>query len=635
MPEIMLTDEQQVILRHDLRRHARIIAGPGTGKSATLVALVQQLLGEAPAPRVKLLTFTRAATSELARKVAEVPASIAERPSTIHSFSISVLLRNPGAGDFPKSLRIVDDWEYDTTIRPGLARRARVRIRRLNVLVTEMAANWQSLRPEHNPRITPEERGRFLQAWNEHRQIYGYTLLDELPHALRGALRDYEDLQGVDFDLLIVDEYQDLNACDLEVLGLIAARGCSIIAAGDDDQSIYSFRKAAPEGILRFDEDYPGAVDYTLTITQRCGRTIVEWATYVIQGDPDRPRKPPLIPTVGAPTGEVALLSFNGERAEARGVAAIVQRLINREEVPPGEILILLRSDHDAHFSTPIRQELGRLGIPVSDPDNVDRVLAEPTNRRLLEILRLMVNRQDSIAWASLLHLEGGIGSTFFDYVYHHALAQRRQFGQILLDLRQAGFPDSPTSARRAAALIDTLSAWFEAHAAPAEEPEGGWARWVIETSRDNVLPSPSPKLREMLLVVEEMAEPGETLGRFLGQLRPIARDRALATSDGVRIMRMPGAKGLTARAVVIAAVEDGLVPRPEGELAEERRLLYVSMTRAQQFLYCTWATQRRGPTARSGAPRVAPELRHHSQFLDGGPVESQNGARYVARRWA
>lgn len=105
------TGEQTAVLGHDFHRHARVLAGPGTGKSATLVALVDHLLEGNPAPRVKLLTFTRAATAELAKKVSEHPAAAAERPSTIHSFSISVLLRNPGTGDFPEPLRIADKWE--------------------------------------------------------------------------------------------------------------------------------------------------------------------------------------------------------------------------------------------------------------------------------------------------------------------------------------------------------------------------------------------------------------------------------------------------------------------------------------------------------------------------------------------
>ena len=186
-----------------------------------------------------------------------------------------MLLRNPGAGDLPEPLRIADDWEYANLVRPTLARRVGVGVRRLDRLVREMAANWESLRPDQDPEVDSAERARFLGAWNEHRRVYGYTLLQELPYALRRALRDHPDLEGVDYVVLVVDEYQDLNACDLEVIKLIGDRGCSVIGAGDDDQSIYSFRKAAPEGIRRFPEHYPDAADYALSVTQRCGSRII------------------------------------------------------------------------------------------------------------------------------------------------------------------------------------------------------------------------------------------------------------------------------------------------------------------------------------------------------------------------
>jgi ATP-dependent DNA helicase UvrD/PcrA len=196
-----------------------------------------------------------------------------------------------------------------------------------------MAAAWESLEPEQDPEVDAATRARFLGAWDEHRRIYGYTLLAELPYALRQALIDHPDLQGVDYNLLVVDEYQDLNACDLAVLHLIAERGCSIIGAGDDDQSIYSFRKAAPEGIRRFPEEYDGAEDFTLSVSQRCGSNIIEWATFVIEGDPDRPNRPRLRPVDDAPPGEVALLSFDGHAAESRGVAQLVQKLIEEEDI--------------------------------------------------------------------------------------------------------------------------------------------------------------------------------------------------------------------------------------------------------------------------------------------------------------
>ena len=635
MPGFEPTPEQQAIIGHNPERHARVLAGPGTGKSATLVALLGALLAGVEKPRVKLLTFTRAATAELARRVSEHREATAERPSTIHSFAISVLLRNPGAGDLPEPLRIADTWEYENIVRPTLARRAEVTVRNLEKLVREMAANWESLKPSQDPRITDRERARFLGAWNEHRRIFGYTLLAELPYALREALQDHPDLAGVDYDLLVVDEYQDLNACDLEVLRLIAERGCSIIAAGDDDQSIYSFRKAAPEGIRRFPEDYPGCADYTLSVTLRCGRRIVEWANHVIAGDPDRPPDRPVLRAVdGAPDGEVALLSFPGEISEVGGIATIVQRLVEAEGVRPSEILVLLRSDHNGLFSNPIRDRLARLGIPCSDPDVVDRLLAEPGNRRLIEVLRLLVNRQDSLAWAGLLELTPGIGTALHNYVYGLARQRLCRFGEALLDAFAHGFPNAPAgSARRAQKLIRDTLTWLDAHQLPEGEPEGGWGRWLIGAAGGDVAPAPSQELGELLLALEGVTEPDQELGRYLAQIGPLGKDLATAKSEGVRVMTMQSAKGLTTRAAIIAAVEEGIIPRPDSDLSEGRRLLYVAMTRAKELLFCTWARQRRGPTARAGQPRVATP-RPYSSFLRGGPVRSVDGDDYIRRRW-
>jgi hypothetical protein len=91
-------------------------------------------------------------------------------------------------------------------------------------LFSELAANWESLNPAEVVNVPAEVRARFMGGWREHRQIMGYALLSELPYALRTALRDHPDLDGVDFGVLIVDEYQDLNACDLDVLRRLAAQ---------------------------------------------------------------------------------------------------------------------------------------------------------------------------------------------------------------------------------------------------------------------------------------------------------------------------------------------------------------------------------------------------------------------------
>src|SRR5260370_1364107 len=175
------TAEQQAILAQDRHRNACVLAGPGTGNSTTVVALADQLLAGNPAPRIKLITFTRAATAELAKKISDHPAAAAERPSTIHSFSISVLLRNPGTGDFPEPLRIADKWEDKKIVLPTLARRAGVRVKKLDRLIREIASNWEPLQPAVDPRVDPADRARFLAAWAEHRQVYRDTPFAPLP----------------------------------------------------------------------------------------------------------------------------------------------------------------------------------------------------------------------------------------------------------------------------------------------------------------------------------------------------------------------------------------------------------------------------------------------------------------------
>ncbi len=632
------TLEQQRILDHNPKQHARILAGPGTGKSATTVELIAKLLTANPELRVKLLTFTRAATAELAKKVSGLPVAAALRPSTIHSFSISVLLSNPGSASFPQPLRIADKWEEKNIVNPTLARRIKVRADHLGSLFREMASNWEHLAPKLISTVLASERAQFVGGWQEHREIYGYTLLSELPYSLLQALTNHSDLKGVDYDLMIVDEYQDLNACDLKVLRLIADQGCSIISAGDDDQSIYSFRNAAPEGIRRFQTDYPGSADYPLSITQRCGRSIIDWASDVIEGDPDRPARSRLTPAAGSPLGEVALLSFAGEKSEAEGIASLVHQLIKNDGVAPEDILILMRGDYNGTFSKPIKEALEKVGVSYADPDSVERLLGDPVNRRVLATFRLLDNPFDSLAWASLLLLTFGISQGFADYSYERARVDRLQFGDALLAARKLNFPDAPVAATAARAdhLIKSVFEWLDVHVPPTDMPAAGWGHWIIDNSGCNVVPAPSGDFITLLHDLDALVEEDLELGSYLSQITPLGRDLAIAESAGVRIMTMNSSKGLTVRATVIAGVEEGLVPRRDHELSEERRLLFVAMTRAKEFFFTTWARTRGGPTARSGGKiktGLIRDRRRPSSFLEAGSIKSQDGNDYLKRR--
>lgn len=627
------TEQQSAILAHDPTRHARVLSGPGTGKSTTMVALLGRVLEENNSLRVRMLTFTRAATAELAEKIA-IHSKEAERPSTIHSFAISVLLRNPGTGGFPEPLRIADTWESKNIVHPTLAKRIGVQVTILKKWIQEMASNWESLTDEKDPKISDTDRTRFRGAWTEHRQILGYTLLAELPYALRRALHNHDDLVGINFDLLLVDEYQDLNSCDLNVIKLLSDKGgCAVIGTGDDDQSIYRWRNAAPEGIRRFLKDYSNAEDYSLSVTLRCGKRVIDWANYVIQGDPDRPSNREVLSTLpDSPEGEVALLHFPSNRTEAKGIAELVNGLID-EGVEPKDILVLMRTDHNQMFSKPIREALEECDIPCSDPSYVLDLLKQLNNRQLLVILRLLIDRNDSIAWASLLYLTRDVGITFYQHIYDRAKDTGVTFSTELLSGYNKSFPDAPSSSGKAKIMMDSILPWLTQHDLPDEQPEQGWGHWIVDLcSDDDFMREATDDFKNLLLNLDELLEEQQSLGRYLGQIEPLGKDLAQAQSEGVRIMTMGGSKGLTVRATIIAGVENGLIPRPGCTLSEERRILYVAMTRSKEYLFCTWANSRHGPTARAGHSSL--DRRCHSEFLDDGPVQSENGQRFFERRF-
>ena len=125
----------------------------------------------------------------------------------MHSFAVSVLLRNGGAAPIPQPLRLADDWEQATLIRGHLAEILDIGVREVDRLLREMAARWESLDPElKDEQIDETLRAKFVGIFTLHRRVFGYTLLSELPELLRGVLETHGDVEGIGHDLMLVDE---------------------------------------------------------------------------------------------------------------------------------------------------------------------------------------------------------------------------------------------------------------------------------------------------------------------------------------------------------------------------------------------------------------------------------------------
>lgn len=622
------TDEQKKILEHDPSKHACILAGPGTGKSSTIISYISKLREKYPDKVVRLLTFTRAANRELMDKIIEAGHDII-LSSTIHSFAISVLLKNSGTSGLPEPLRIADDWEWKELIRKDLARRLSTTATMVNKLKNEMSAHWESLLPEKDVSVAEEIRARFMGIWEEHRRIYGYTLLAELPFRLKIALEGNPDLDLGSLDLIAVDEYQDLNACDLKCIRLISERGVTVIAIGDDDQSIYyQLRKAHPDGIRNFSKEYQ-AISYPLTISHRCGSKILEWANYVIQGDTSRAPKPSLRAGNNNSDGVVGYLVFNRENKEAEGIARLVKWLSEKEErIPLEEILVLVRTGNIKNL---IKDTLRKFNISYADPEEALNLLHHQNTREVLCILRLLMNKNDSLAWWTLLHLTKGIGYNTINEVYELARQNDSSFGTIIITEAENEFKNIESSKRKLSSRVKEILEIIER----LEVPDGArWGDWIKEQIENQKLPKLPDGMEELLTKIDGFKEEIDKidLNQYVNQIEPMIKDIMNSKiADRVRIMTLNRSKGLTVRATIIAGAEDGIIPHPSGDRQEERRLLYVGMTRPRDYLYITRCRRRTGPTARSGRANVA-GTRMGCPFLDGSPVSQIDGETELKR---
>jgi DNA helicase-2/ATP-dependent DNA helicase PcrA len=185
----------------------------------------------------------------------------------------------------------------------------------------------------------------FLGALQRHRQIYGYTLRAELVYALNKALDEDPDLElEPRFIHVLADEYQDLNRCEIAVLQRLVGTDRSMFAAGDDDQSIYGFRKAFPLGLREFNEKYADAQRGELAECHRCDDEILQIALTVAAQDENRIPKQ-LHALEGATGAIVEAHSYRTSADEAEGIALICRSLVDAHGVVPGQIMILVRND--------------------------------------------------------------------------------------------------------------------------------------------------------------------------------------------------------------------------------------------------------------------------------------------------
>jgi DNA helicase-2/ATP-dependent DNA helicase PcrA len=531
----------------------------------------------------------------------------------------------------PQPIRIADDWEERHIILEDLKGMLNLaRISDADALLAELSADWQSLTADEADWDQRFPNPAFHGAWREHRITYGYTLRAELVYQLKRALEVNPafDLENGELRHLLVDEYQDLNRCDLAVVQGIAGRNVEVFAAGDDDQSIYGFRKAHPEGIRRFTRDYHGAANLTLATCVRCDSAILDLALFVARQDYGRLEKP-IHTRDGSGPGEVALLRFSDEREEARGVAALCRQVIAARQIHPHDVLILLRTDRNGAFSSVLQEALLAADVPVALNITAETPLDGPSGRQLLALLRLARHTDDNLSWRTLIQLgQNNLGGAAVKAVYDLAQRTALTFAAALRSIAQQPAL-IPRFGNRLATEHVEITRLIGNVLGDAENAPN--LRELLERLVLRAPPEQRPNLLSHITQIADEVQ-AETIADLLAAIEAADDEIEQELKDEhVNILTMHRAKGLTARVVIVVAAEDEYLPgRALGEAVhDERRLLYVSLTRARESLFITFCGDRVGAQRHTGRTSGR-TTRTLTRFLRDAPIQPRPGIAFV-----
>ena len=624
-----LLPEQAMAAAHRAR-HARLLAGPGTGKTRTLVELVISLIndGSATAGEILCLTFTRAAAAGLRSKIRRgIGEATPPDVYTLHGYALRQLMaRSVDVGSGRGRARVADDWEERHIVEEDLKDLLReTNVKNVRMRLTNLASAWES-----GPEPGVEDRypdSALVGALRQHKGHYRYVLRSELVYRLKELLDadPYLQLTG-SYKYVVVDEYQDLNRCDVAVIDAIAdAQRAMLYVAGDDDQSIYQqLRNAHPQAIREFVASHDAA-DLRLATCIRCDRGIIDLARLVISQEVGRADKDHL-PHRSAGPGIVEAVAFRDGHWEAVGVAKLAKKFIDAG-VPAHEVMVLLRSDRYGRFSAPIEAEMAQLRVPAKVRTEADSALDTNPGRALLSHLRLIIDPDDDLAWRTVF-MTGRLAVGDEALRALHALAGATP-GMSLATATHAVSADPGLLGTRFGTAVSRASGIVMARVAAilAEAPlEGSTVDAIIDAAVAHL-----PASKELDAAAGELKTLSglwapSSLRDFLGALALRKEEEEDLARNTVNIMTAHRAKGLDACVVILACAEEELFPGI-GPVDEERRLFYVSLTRAKHALFITHANARSGIQRHSG---TGDAIHHRTKLLDGTGIVSRTGNQWV-----
>ncbi len=619
-----------------------VIAGAGSGKTRTLVYRVARLVESGVNPQhVLLLTFTRKAAEEMLRRASLLVGASCERVAggTFHSFANTVLRRTARHVGLDPGFTILDRADAEDVIallrsRAGLDRKDK-RFPRKNAIleILSMAVNRSTTVPElvtesyahlydHLDDIA--RLGEQYAAYKRGKNLVDY---DDLLVLLRDLVRDHRDVAeqlSRTYRYIMVDEYQDTNRLQAEIVRGLAATHENVMAVGDDSQSIYSFRGATFKNIMEFPALFAGTKVVKLEENYRSTQPILAVANAIIDRAAEKYTK--VLHTRKADGSRPALVQCLDEQTQSRFVCQRILEL-REEGVPLSEMAILFRS---SFHSFDLELELQRHDLPFVKRGGF-KFIETAHVKDVLAHLRVVANPQDAVAWHRILLLLDGLGPKTAEDVFAHVAgastideaserlavyprrgAYTKELGHLAALLRDVAPDDVPPGEKVARVVGFYTPMLRQIHRDDFPKREKDLDHFVTIATRYRSLAS--------LLTDMALEPPTDSVGDVLSAE---GDDEGLLTLSTIH-----SAKGLEWHAVFVIWMVDGRFPSFHNlndgeEIEEERRLLYVAVTRAKEHLYLSYPIDVYDRS--SGLVLGQP-----SRFVDGLPSDLLLGVQVV-----
>lgn len=484
--QMAAAEQRQWTAAQDGSPQIRLVAGPGTGKSKTIEKRVAYVLSTGANPQnIYVISFTVASARELRERVVNfcanqpfAAAAASVNVSTMHSLALRILRSaNILTTLYPHNPTVLDDWERKNIYDLELANSIGTNPTRAAQIRLAHDTAWQTLNPQfiNQAAITPTEATAFNAFHPTRTNLYSCVLPGELVYKCVDAIQMGQIQQGQlpQIDHLIVDEFQDLNAADQQFVEQLSAGGAALFVAGDDDQSIYSFRHADPSGIINFHNRYPLSSTHVLDECFRCTPNVLSPASAMIATNPGRLTKnlQSLYQTSAPPVlGRTLVWSFASEQDEAAAIAESCQQLLNAGLAGREDEIVILVSNKDLQVGT-LAQALGNLGLPY-DPPRGESLTDDEGIRAVFCMLRIIKDlnsaQPDYVAHRALLCLLNGVGTATAKSIADGCIANLQNFHQLFylatmpqwLTARQAAAVSRVTTIANAVngwSLSDTL----------------------------------------------------------------------------------------------------------------------------------------------------------------------------------